>query len=201
MNLLFFVMAAILLTIAYLLGSIPFGYIYSRHRGVDITNVGSGNIGAANIYRQFGFGAALFVFLADMLKGLISVLLAIYFGHSDVLTILAAMMVMLGHSKSIFISFKGGKAVATGLGALIAMLPLVAFILFLIWLIVFGISKITSLSSILAVLAALPVAYLLHVNIYYFCFIIVTGIFVIIRHRENIIRLINGSEKKIFNNK
>lgn len=197
----FFVTAALLIVVAYVLGSIPFGYIYARYKKVDITAIGSGNTGATNIYRQFGFKAALAVFLGDMLKGTVAVVLAEYFGHSEWVVLLAAVAAILGHSKSMFIGFKGGKAVATGVGVIIALNYWVALSVFGVWLIIFAVSRIVSLASISAAAAAIPIAYLLHVNPFYFYFILVASLFVIARHKDNIKRLIDGSEKPISRNK
>jgi glycerol-3-phosphate acyltransferase PlsY len=192
------IISILLIITAYLLGSIPFGYLYAKYKGVDITTLGSGNTGATNIYRQFGFAAALSVFLGDMLKGTLAVVLSEYVFHApEIVTILVCIAAILGHSKSIFIKFKGGKAVATGVGVILALNPWVALSVFVIWLVIFAVSRIVSLASIVAAASAIPAAYFLNVNIYYFYFILAASLFVIYRHKENIMRLLNGTEKPI----
>ena len=189
---------AALILVGYLLGSIPFGYLYARYKKIDITKVGSGNIGATNIYRQFGFKAALPVFLGDMLKGTLAVVISEYIVHApEIVTILVCFAAILGHSKSVFIKFKGGKAVATGIGTILALSPMAALIIFTIWLVIFAVSRIVSLASIVAAGAAIPVAYFLNLHMYYFGFITAAGLFVIYRHKDNIGRLLNGTEKPI----
>jgi len=199
----------IIIISSYLLGSIPFGIIISRlWKGIDIREHGSKNPGATNVYRVIGPVPAIIVLLLDIAKGFFAVILLsqISIGtpvlNPNSLKITAAVAVNLGHIFPVFASFKGGKGVATGLGAMIALAPLEvasALILFLIILITTRYVSLGSLSAALFILLALvferyyfhkPVADELLIAV------IVLNIFIFYTHRSNIKRLINGTENK-----
>lgn len=200
---------ALIVIVAYLLGSIPFGLIISRAHGVDIREHGSGNIGATNVWRVLGRKWGLLTFFGDWAKGLLAVLLGMWIGarfpgafrdHSFA-GIVAAIGCILGHSCPVWLKFKGGKGVATSLGVIVGMMPLASAIVLGIWGIVFKASRYVSLASIVAALAlpvvviALIFAGLVHgwANFYFAC---AAALLVIARHRANIARLIAGNENR-----
>jgi glycerol-3-phosphate acyltransferase PlsY len=209
---------ATIVFVAYLLGSIPFGLLVSKSQGVDIRQQGSGNIGATNVWRVLGRKWGLITFVGDMAKGWIAVvagqLIAQRMGihvplphglervdhlQADFAGIAAALGCILGHSFPVWLKFKGGKGVATSLGVIFGMMPLAALIDFALWGIVFKISGYVSLASIIAALA-LPVLVIglliagLLTGWGYFFFSVAAGMLVVWRHRENIKRLVAGTE-------
>jgi glycerol-3-phosphate acyltransferase PlsY len=193
-----FVIFISLLIFAYLLGSIPSGYLISKSKGVDIRKVGSGNIGGANVSRAFGLKWGIAVGIFDALKGIIPVLLAIKFLESQWQIALVALLAVLGHIFPVWLSFKGGKGVATTFGV---SAVLFGWKLFLIWIVVWAlllaIFKITSFTNLLLV-AFLPLIFLtIFASIPYFAFgLILTGL-IWWAHRENLKRIAEGKEPKM----
>ena len=184
--------------IGYLSGSIPTGYWIGKLKGIDLTEIGSGSTGATNVLRNLGKRAALATFLIDVLKGFLPVYFSIKLQPCTFLTAMVAVFCILGHSKSIFLGFKGGKSSAVGLGIVIALSWQVALIVFLIWLSIVGISKYSSLGSIIAVPLAPLLLYLFHKPIPYVVLTAFAAVYIVLfRHKENIQRLINGTEPKI----
>lgn len=184
--------------IGYLSGSIPTGYWLGRLKGIDLTQIGSGSTGATNVLRSLGKGPALITLIADVLKGFLPVYFAIKLNCSIFLVLLIAIACILGHSKSIFLKFKGGKSSATGLGILIAISWQAAAITFLIWMLVVWVSKYSSLGSIIAIPLAPIWLYLFHKPFIYILLSTIVAVYVVlIRHRDNIKRLLNGTESKI----
>lgn len=182
--------------LAYLIGSIPSGLIIGKGLfGTDVRQFGSKNIGATNTYRVLGLKAALPVFICDALKGAIGVFLLTSYGPA--FAILGGILAMVGHNWSIFLGFKGGRGVATGLGVLIALSPLVAIICFAIWGIIVYPTKLVSLGSIIAAAAVPLLMFLTGQSWWYVGFGALAALFVILRHRENIIRLLSGKELKV----
>ncbi len=190
-------MAFLLLIFAYLLGSIPTGVILARAFGnVDPRTQGSGNIGATNIYRTAGKKLGILTLIGDILKGLIPVVLARTFLESSLGVGAVALSAFLGHLFPIFLKFKGGKGIATGLGAFLALAPLSAGVSFLVFLAVVYKWRYISLGS-LAATAAFPVVLgLLNPHRVYIPFAVVIGILIFYRHRPNIERLLAGKESK-----
>ncbi|MBS1717211.1 MAG: glycerol-3-phosphate 1-O-acyltransferase PlsY [Armatimonadetes bacterium] len=187
-----------LFAFAYVLGAIPFGVIVARASGVDIMTTGSGNIGATNVHRTLGAGKSIPVFLLDVGKGFVPSFIALTsFGRSD-LAFLVGLTAVLGHCLSIFLKFKGGKGVATGLGVLIGSVPPVAGLAFSIFVVVLAVTRYLSLGSIIASLALVPLGLAFHeplaVNVCLGCL----TLFVVLRHRKNIERLRSGNEPKFF---
>jgi glycerol-3-phosphate acyltransferase PlsY len=203
--------------VGYFLGALPFGYLVARAHGVDIFKAGSGNPGATNVKRVLGRKAGNTVFALDAVKGALAagwplllvgldyypralaaqsadVTLTVFDGK--VLGLAGLVGAILGHSFSVFTRFKGGKGVATAAGGLVVLVPVSCLIGGLVWVVTFYASRYVSLGSILAAMAVPASSWLrgnpLVLNI------VVTGIglFVIIRHRENIRRLFNGTENK-----
>ena len=190
------VMMIVYVILAYLIGSIPSGLIIGKGLfGTDVRQFGSKNIGATNTYRVLGLKAALPVFICDALKGAIGVFLLTSYGPA--FAILGGILAMVGHNWSIFLGFKGGRGVATGLGVLIALSPLVAIICFAIWGIIVYPTKLVSLGSIIAAAAVPLLMFLTGQSWWYVGFGALAALFVILRHRENIIRLLSGKELKV----
>lgn len=194
---------------AYLLGSIPFGFICVKiAKGIDIRNVGSKNIGATNVMRILGTLPGIFVLLLDFAKGFFAVqifrwLFVTKFSGNEFSSFLIfiAIAAILGHIFPIFLSFKGGKGVATAAGTFVNLMPfptLFAFIAFLIFMIIF---RYVSLASIIAVITLFGIELYKNItNFENFPFLILTFFIVILiiyRHKENIKRLINRDEPKV----
>ncbi|MGJ7921164.1 glycerol-3-phosphate 1-O-acyltransferase PlsY [Neobacillus sp. LXY-4] len=185
-----------LIIIAYLLGSIPSGLIIGKvFYGIDIREHGSGNLGGTNSFRTLGKKAGIAVTLSDILKGTLAVLLVKWFGH-DFHPLIAGVIAVIGHMYPIFAGFRGGKAVATSGGILLAYAPFMFIILLLVFFISLYITKYVSLSSMLAAVASLTYS----IIIWDPPLIIVVSVlsaFVVYRHRANIKRIIDKTEPKI----
>ncbi|BBA79660.1 acyl-phosphate glycerol-3-phosphate acyltransferase [cyanobacterium endosymbiont of Rhopalodia gibberula] len=206
------VISGFLCMVAYLLGSIPTGYLVGRVlKGIDIREHGSGSTGATNVLRILGKTAAVLVLITDLGKAILSVAMVKWFyllaptglitlDWKPWLMIVTAMAVVFGHSKSIFLNFTGGKSVAAGLGVLFVLNPLVALGSLTSFLLMLSFSKIVSLSSLTGVLAVNILMIWLHQPLPYCIFALVAGLYVIIRHSTNINRLFEGKEPKIGQN-
>ncbi len=186
------------LVVAYLLGSIPTGFLVGKARGIDIREHGSGSTGATNVWRTIGKKEGVFVWLVDSLKGYGAVWLPLYLGLGSGWVVGSALLVLLGHSRSVWLGFQGGKSVASGLGVLLALNPIVAISAFGVWLLSLGIWRTVSISSIVAAFVTPILFYLLDDDIVYLLFTIAGGIFVIVRHSSNIQRILAGTEPQIF---
>lgn len=193
-----------LLLAAYIVGSMPFGLLAGKLKGVDIRDHGSGNIGATNVFRICGKGFGIAVLLLDMLKGLGPVILAQHFSsETDSLTPIAAgVAAILGHNFPVWLKFKGGKGIATSAGVFAGLLPWALLVAAVIWLIIFAVTRYVSLASIIAALS-LPVTMAIltfgqgggrsRVDFY---FALVVGLLAVWRHRINIQRLRQGTEHR-----
>jgi len=182
--------------LAYLLGSIPFGLLLTRVAGLgDIRTIGSGNIGATNVLRTGRKGLAALTLLLDFGKGLVAVLLGFRYG-SD-MGIFCAFGVLLGHMFPVWLHFKGGKAVATAGGVLMALRWELGVAAFVVWIVVAAVFRYSSLAALTACLVAPLFAYLLAENIEFTELVGVISLLVILRHHANIGRLIRGEESKI----
>lgn len=188
----FYVIAAI---VGYLAGSIPFGLILTKIAGAgDIRAIGSGNIGATNVLRTGRKGLAAGTLLLDGLKGVAVVLLGAT--QSVDIAAIAGLAAVIGHNFPVWLKFKGGKGVATAAGGVLVLVPVSCLIGAAVWVVTFYATRYVSLGSILAAVAV-PVASWLRGNpIYLNVVVTALGLFVIIRHRENIKRLMNGTENK-----
>jgi acyl phosphate:glycerol-3-phosphate acyltransferase len=189
--------------VAYLLGSIPFGFIAGLIAGVDVREHGSGNIGATNTLRVLGKKYGYAVFVADTLKVFLAVRIALWLAQFDPSTsyfigILAALFVVLGHSFPVWLRFRGGKGVAAAAGACLGLLPVATFIAVIVWLAIFFLFRFVSLASIVAAIA-LPISAWLLGNVADPILLGFSGLIaalIIFRHRSNIVRLLQGSEAR-----
>jgi len=188
-----------LLIISFLVGSIPFGYVICRiFKKIDIRKIGSGNIGATNVYRAAGGFFASIVLLLDILKGFFPVYLARnVFNFNSLLSITIGLSAILGHIFSIFMKGKGGKGVATSFGVIIGLFPLAAFSSFIIWLISVISTHIVSVSSIAGSIFLPLFIYLFYKDITLTVFGMVISLFILYTHRENIKRLLKKRENRI----
>jgi len=183
---------------SYLVGSIPNGLIIGKLiSGVDIRQFGSKNIGATNAFRVLGPWPALLVMISDMLKGVSGVFLGLYFQGSPVGQLAGGIAAMAGHNWSLFLRFKGGRGVATGLGVIAVIVPKITLIVFMMWIAIVYFTRYVSLGSIVGA-ALLPVlVWRFGEKVEFLYFSIIAAIFVIVRHRPNIERLLRGEELKI----
>jgi glycerol-3-phosphate acyltransferase PlsY len=201
--------------IAYLLGSVPFGLILTRiFLGTDVRTIGSGNIGATNVMRTGSKKLGIATLILDAAKGYAAVLIAIRIAsitHSKLPGIapdpkpfyiavgLAAVFAMLGHVFPVWLKFKGGKGVATGVGVFLALAPKAVLIAIAVFAIIFALSRYVSLASIIAT-AAFPVvayAFMAGTDRTLLPFIIAASILIIAKHHQNIRRLLSGTEHRL----
>jgi glycerol-3-phosphate acyltransferase PlsY len=202
-----FWMSVGLLIAAYLLGAIPAGYLAGRGlRGIDIRQHGSKSTGATNALRVLGVWPALLVLLVDLLKGGAAVGLVLWLWPSVVpdqpallpwIVCLAGLAALFGHARSIWLNFSGGKSVATGLGVVLALSWPVGLGALVVFAAALAISRIVSLSSLSGALTAIVLAIALDLPLPYRLMVIAGGIYVIVRHRANIGRLLAGTEPRL----
>ena len=184
--------------LGYVFGSIPCGlWLVQVFHGIDIRNYGSGNIGTTNVFRTVGQKTAAVVLAGDMLKGIMALYIISKFTADPTIVAITALGALLGHNYSLFLGFKGGKGVATGLGLFLYMLPWGAVAAFSVWAIIVLITRYVSLGSIVAAIVAAATGWYLQYPVPYAVFGTLAGFFVIIRHKDNIKRLIEGTESKI----
>ena len=192
----------IIIITAYLLGNISTSYIVAKRlAGVDIRTQGSGNAGSTNVLRILGKKAGALTFIGDVLKGLIAVLIArlIAYGvnlDDTTCAYIAVVAVVLGHNYPVFLGFKGGKGVATSLGSMLGMNPLVALLCLGFFIIIVAITKYVSLGSMLGI-GLSPVIMMINHNTKGVLVTLFLTISVVITHKENIKRLLNGTERKL----
>ncbi|WP_336183104.1 glycerol-3-phosphate 1-O-acyltransferase PlsY [Bacillus sp. 205(2023)] len=187
---------ALLIVLAYLIGSIPSGLIVGKlAKGIDIREHGSGNLGATNAFRTLGVKAGSVVIAGDILKGTLAAALP-YLMHVDIHPLLAGVIAVLGHVFPVFAKFKGGKAVATSGGVLLFYAPLLFITMVAVFFIFLYLTKFVSLSSMLT--GIYTVIYSLFVHDKYLLIVVtLLTVFVIYRHRANIKRIINKTEPKV----
>lgn len=190
---------AVYLLGAYLVGAIPFGLLFGKALGgVDVRAVGSGNIGATNVLRAAGKKAAILTLIADCLKGLFPVLLAATLFSAELITVLSGVAAILGHNFPIYLRFKGGKGVATSFGVVLAVAPGTGLVCLITWAATAVFWKYSSLSALIAFTLYPFVTIAVHGESkpQGFLSLFVFGM-IYYRHRENIKRLIAGTESKI----
>ena len=190
---------AIWLAAAYFAGAVPFGFLIGKTRGVDVRTVGSRNIGATNVFRTVGKKWGLLAFLCDFLKGFLPTLAAAKCaGCGADLPVAVGLACVIGHTLTVFMKFKGGKGVATAFGMMVALIPYLALGALALFAVTVWLSHYISLGSCLAA-AALGIAV-------WFCgcpfslkvVVALIAVFVIVKHKSNIRRLIDGCENKIY---
>ena len=182
---------------SYLISSIPFALVISKFNNVDLRKVGSGNLGATNVYRALGFKLAVFVFILDAAKGLFPTYLAMAIFNQASWHVGVGLITILGHSLSVFVQFKGGKGVATGLGVIMALNPTVAAILAVVGFSSIAITRYVAPTSIVCAVAAPFLFYFFNSPVEYTLFISFISSVIVIRHKDNIMRLIQGTENKV----
>ena len=190
----------LLIILFYLIGSLPFALILTKLSGFgDIRNIGSGNVGATNVLRTGNKLLAIIVLSLDILKGLIPYLIIhIYFNELSLLNkIFLCHFAVIGHIYPIWLKFKGGKGVATYIGFLFGLNPYIAISFLLIWLVVAYISKYSSLGSLIGIFVAPAYFIFINFNFNISIFFIYLSFVIVIKHKENIKRLINKTESKI----
>jgi acyl phosphate:glycerol-3-phosphate acyltransferase len=188
---------ALLIAAAYVAGSIPFGVLVARARGVDLRKIGSGNIGATNVGRALGRGWAIAVLLGDAAKGFVPVWLGRRLGLPDPWVAVAGMAAIVGHMFTIFLRGRGGKGVATSLGVSLAISPLAALCGFGLYILAYATLRLSSLGSLLGIWS-FPLFALLFGGLQRPYLALATGAaaLVTVRHRDNIRRLLRGEEKR-----
>ena len=184
--------------LAYLVGSIPSGLILGKlFWHTDLRKYGSHNIGATNAWRTLGKVPGIIVFLADSFKGQAGVLLGLSLVGTPLAAVIGGLLAIVGHSFSLFLRFHGGKGVATSLGVLTMLMGNVTLIVFALWFTIVYMTRYVSLGSVVAGVLTPILAALFAYPMEYIVFTVIAALLVIVRHRENIKRLMNGTENKI----
>jgi glycerol-3-phosphate acyltransferase PlsY len=185
--------------LSYLIGAVPFGLFFSKmFSNIDVRSVGSGNIGATNVLRAAGKKAAVLTLLADCLKGVLPVLVVKFMFQDDTITGLSGAAAVLGHNYPIYLAFKGGKGVATSFGVVLTVAPWIGLACLITWLIIALIWRYSSLSALIAFALFPVITFIAYpgsrplglLSLFVFGMIYY-------RHRENIKRLLAGTEPKI----
>ena len=187
---------SLLIFCAFIMGSIPVGMLVAKAKGIDLKKVGSGNIGATNVLRSLGKGPAALTLIGDMLKGTLAVALGKYFGLGTFYEGIIGFSAILGHNFSVFLGFRGGKGVATSLGVFILYSPRTALITFVIWIAVVITTKYSSLGALIS-FGLLPLNIILFDSKDKFPVALLVTLFILIRHTDNIQRLMKGTERRI----
>ncbi len=197
---------------AYLLGSIPTGYLVGRARGVDLRQAGSGNIGATNALRVLGKPAGIFVLIVDALKGVLAATVVPRLAWQNFATsatsdatagmpvwlpILAGIAAVLGHNFTVWLRFRGGKGVATSAGVLLGVLPLPFLMVLAVFLLALAITRVVSLSSLVAAAALPPAAWWSSRQPLLLAFAVALSGLIFVRHRANIRRILAGTEPRL----
>lgn len=185
------------LAASYFIGALPFGVLVGKRLGVDVRTVGSGNTGATNVWRALGPRAGAAVFALDVAKGLCGPLLARGLGASENIVALCAVVAVVGHVFSIFLRGRGGKGVATALGAIFGLSAPVALIALALWGVVLGLSRWVSLASVVAAASVVVLPWMFHLPTSHAVVMGVMGLLAIAKHIPNIKRLLDGTEPKV----
>ena len=204
--------AFLLILTGYLCGSLPFGVWVAKAKGIDLRKMGSGSTGATNVYRCVGKKEGILVLILDILKGYAPVTAAIFFDHgqltwtlpigplnfviADIVPCFVGAMAMIGHSKSPFLGFTGGKSAATGLGTIIALNPAVGASIFVVFVSLVYFTRLVSLASISAAISDVIFMALFKAPPTFIVYAAFGAVLVTIRHKANIQRLLNGTEPR-----
>lgn len=200
------ILGILCLVLAYLAGSFPSGLVIGRlFYHTDIRQYGSHNTGATNAYRVLGAVGGLVVLICDAAKGMLGVYLGQLasqqgLGSADTqiyFMILGGLLAIIGHSCSVFLKFKGGKGVATGLGIILFLAPVETVIVFCVWAVIVGLTRIVSLGSIVAAILVPITFYLFGEPMPLVIFGLLAALLVVFRHKDNILRLLQGRELKV----
>ena len=181
---------------SYLCGSVSFGVLLAKAQNINIREHGSGNIGATNVARTMGKKAGLITLTGDVIKGWAIVFLATQWFEKPIIIALAGLLVFLGHLFSVFLKFKGGKGIATGLGVFSFVMPLPALLSAGVFFISLIVSGYVSLSSILAAISLPIFGIFFKIPLPYIYLAAILGLFSLHKHRDNLVRLVNGEEIK-----
>jgi glycerol-3-phosphate acyltransferase PlsY len=188
--------ALLLASLAFLLGSLPTGLLIAKVRGVDLKETGSGNIGATNVLRTTGKGPALLTLIGDSAKGAVAVLIARYFGAGVFFEGVVGLCAVLGHTFSLFLKFRGGKGVATSLGVLTIYSPQTGLFTIIIWLMTVLITRYSSLGALVS-FGLLPLSALVLDSREKAPVLFLMTLLIFVRHKDNIRRIIKGTEPRI----
>lgn len=197
--------------VAYLMGSIPFGFLISKTQGIDIRTVGSGNIGATNVFRSVSKKLGVLTFALDFLKGYCGAALLPFLANAlapapleglvkDILPVFCGAMTIAGHNWTCFLSFKGGKGIATSAGMLMGLSPLGVSIALTVWFLIFVTTRYVSVASICAALTMAVLVWPLHLKthgVWFPTVLTLLAALAIWKHRSNIARLRAGTESRI----
>lgn len=182
---------------AYLIGSIPVGLILGKAIWKkDLRQYGSHNIGATNAWRTLGSKAGILIFLLDFIKGQLGVMLGGCVLGTPAAMVLGGFFAIVGHMFPLFLGFKGGKGVSTGLGVLAALMPKITAIVFVVWLVLFAVTRYVSVASIVAAVLAPILAAIFKAPAEFFAFALAAAVLIVWRHRENLHRLKAGRENR-----
>ena len=187
----------ILIVFAYLLGSVPVGVLLARMKGADPRKVGSGNIGATNVMRAAGKTTGVLTLAGDILKGLLPVSVAFTMEEPVIMVAAIGLAAFLGHLFPLFLRFKGGKGVATALGVYLRLDPFAVVITVIVFVLVLLKWRFVSLGSLVGVAAMPLLLYLLNAPDYYVYLSLIIGTLIFIKHKDNIRRLLAGTENKM----
>ena len=187
---------------AYLIGSVPFGFLIGKMRGIDVRTVGSKNIGATNVYRTVGHAWGILAFFCDFLKGFVPVCLAFRYasnsGFCVNLPVCVGLACVVGHTLTVFMKFRGGKGVATAFGMMVALATTPTLLAFAVFVVTVWLSHYISLGSILAAAALAVLVWLFPCLLAVRIIAALVAVFVICKHKSNIERLMKGCENKIY---
>ncbi len=187
----------IIAILSFLTGSIPFGVLIAKSKGIDLRKVGSGNIGATNVLRAVGKTAALFTLIGDILKGSIPVLFSFFFNTGSFYAGLMGLIAIIGHDFSIFLKFRGGKGVATSLGVILVYSPYAGLLCVASWLLTAWFTRYSSLSAIIAFILLPPIIFITDYSAGKIIISAIIAFLILYKHKENIKRLFKGTETKI----
>ncbi len=193
-----FALCVAIAAIAYVLGSISFSYIFTKRvKNEDIREKGSGNAGTTNVLRNYGWGMGVAVFAGDVLKGLMAVLIGLWLG-GELGMCIAGVFAVVGHNFSCFLHLKGGKGIAATIGVLLIIQTVPTLIIFAVAILIVILTKIMSIGSIIGLILSAVAAFVVTPDGFYQQIaVLIIAILGIVSHRENIVRLIHGNERKL----